>query len=269
MKTDSVFDKTNAQGHHTLAFLRQSPNASGALMGKLTTFVSCLFMMAVAVGCASTKVTSREELVTGQLPRPGHIWVYDFIATASDVPADSALAGQYDLGESETPQTVEQITTGKKLGSEMAVQLVKRIRGMGLPAENASTHTIPQINDVVIRGYLLSIEKGSAAKRFVVGFGAGGSELRTMVEGFQVTAQGPHKFGSETVDSSGNKTPGTALGVATLLTLANPAGLIIGGGVKAYGEATGSAKVEGRAKQSTKQIADVLKEQFRKAGWIK
>ena len=42
----------------------------------------------------TTKVTNREQLVTEKLPQPNQILVYDFSASAADVPADSAFAGQ-------------------------------------------------------------------------------------------------------------------------------------------------------------------------------
>jgi hypothetical protein len=45
--------------------------------------------------------------------------------------------------------------------------------------------TRPQINDILIRGYLVSIQEGSAAKRVAIGFGSGASELKTAVEGFR------------------------------------------------------------------------------------
>ena len=108
--------------------------------------------------------------------------------------------------------------------------------------------TTPQINDLVIRGYLLSIDEGSAAKRVAIGFGSGASELRVAVEGFQMTAQGLRKLGSGTTDSGGSKGPGGVLGVAALIATGNPVGLIIGTGVKVYGEESGSSTVEGRAK---------------------
>ena len=266
MKTDSILNKISTKGHRTVVFRGQSPNAPAAPPRKLATIVSCLFVMVVAAGCASTKVTSREQLVTGQLPRPDHIWVYDFVATASDVPANSALAGQHS--EHTTLQTDEQIATGREVGAQIAAELVELIRGMGLPGVQAVTGTTPQINDIVIRGYLLSIEEGSAAKRVAIGFGSGASELKVAAEGFQVTAQGLRKLGSGTLDSGGSKTPGGALGVAALIATGNPVGLIIGGGVKAYGEASGSSKVEGRAKQTAKEIADVLQKRFQEQGWV-
>jgi len=128
--------------------------------------LQCLFVLPVLAGCASTKITSRNESVIEQLPRPAHI------------------------------------------------------RDMGLPAEQA------------------------------------------------MTAQGLRKLGSGTTDAAGSKGPGGVLGLATLIATHNPAGLIIGTGVKVYKEESGSSTVEGRAKQTAKEIADVLKTRFQEQGWI-
>jgi len=217
-------------------------------------------------GCASTKVTEREQDVFGQLPRPSNIWVYDFVATHDDLPSDSVFAGQHDLDT--TPQTSEQIAEGKKLGNEIASELVGQIRNMGMPAEKATAGTVLQINDLVIRGYLLSMKEGDAKKRVAIGLGKGASELRTAVEGFQMTSQGLRKLGSGTVESGSGKTPGMAVGAATLLATHNPAGLIISTGMKVYGEESGKSTVEGRAKQTAEEIADALKERFKEEGWI-
>jgi hypothetical protein len=221
--------------------------------------------MLVIAGCASTKVTDRQQLVTGQLPRPDHILVYDFAATPAEVPAESALAGQHT--EHSAPQTAEQIATGRKVGDEVAKELVKEIRAMGMPAEHAYTAK-PQLNDIVIRGYLLSVDEGSAAKRVGIGLGSGASDLKVAVEGFQMTAQGLRKLGGGTSDAGGSKTPGAAVGIVSLLATHNPAGLIISTGMKVYGEKSGKSKIEGRADQTAKEIADILKKRFQEQGWI-
>ena len=228
---------------------------------------SCLFALVVVAGCASTTVTNRQALVNAKLPRPDHIWVYDFVATPADVPADSAIAGQ--TSEHSAPQTAEQIATGRQLGADIATQLVEQIRGMGLPAERASSRTTPQINDIVIRGYLLSIDEGSAVKRVAIGFGSGASELRTAVEGYQMTGRGLRKLGSGTVDSGASKTPGAAAPAAVAIASGNPVGLIVSSGMKVYGEASGSSTIEGRGEQTAKEIADQLKTKFEQQGWIK
>jgi len=120
----------------------------------------------------------------------------------------------------------------------------------------------------VFRGYLLSVDEGSAAKRVGIGFGSGASELKVAVEGFQMTAQGLRKLGSGDTDAAGSKTPGGAVGLVTLLATHNPAGLIISGGMKVYGEASGKSKIEGRAEQTAKEIADILKKRFQEQGWV-
>jgi hypothetical protein len=192
--------------------------------------------------------------------------VYDFAATPADVPGYSWLADQY-IGH-DTPQTAEQIATGRQLGAEIAAQLVQEILDMGLPAAQAWPGVAMEINDIVIRGHLISLKQGDAAERVAIGFGAGSSQLRTAVEGFQVTSQGLRKLGSGTLDSGSGKTPGAAVGLATLLATHNPAGLIVSTGMKVYGEESGKSTVEGRAKQTAKEIGDALKKRFQQEGWI-
>ena len=62
--------------------------------------------------------------------------------------------------------------------------------------------------------------------------------------------------------------PGAAVGAATFLATANPAGLIVSTGMRVYGEASGKSKIEGRAEKTAKEIADVLKSRFKEQGWI-
>jgi hypothetical protein len=224
--------------------------------------VLCFLVMIVAAGCASTKVTQQTQATSLKIPRPNHIWVYDFIATPSDAPANSDVALP-----SET-QTPEQIALGRQLGSQIAQELAAQIQEMGLPAAVASSATSPQIGDIVIRGYIITISEGSAVKRVAIGFGSGGSELTTAVEGFLMTDRGLTKLGSGTVESGGSKTPGGAVPAVVAIATGNPVGLIVSSGMKIYGEASGSAKVEGRAKASADEIAEQLKPRFEQQGWI-
>ncbi|HSB44514.1 MAG TPA: DUF4410 domain-containing protein [Nitrospira sp.] len=235
-------------------------------MQSFTRITVCVLALVVAAGCASTETSKRKILVTEKIPRPGHIWLYDFAATPAEIPTESALAGK--PVEHATPQTPEQVAAGRQMGALITTTLVEEINGMGLLAARASSGTKPQINDLVIRGYLLSIDEGDATKRVAIGFGSGASQLSVAVEGFQVTAQGLRKLGSGNVDAGGGKTPGGAVGVAALIVTGNPVGLIVGGGAKAYGEYSGSSKIEGRAKAIAKEIAEKLRPRFQQQGWI-
>jgi hypothetical protein len=227
-----------------------------------------LFALFATVGCVSAEITNRQQVATASLPKPAQIWVYDFAASPAELPADSALAGQPDLDT--TPQTADQLADGKALGAEIASNLVAQINQMGMTAREVPAGTQPQlkINDLVIRGCLISIQEGDKTKRMAIGFGKGASELKSAVEGFQVTDKGLLKLGSGQVDAKGSKAPGAALGVAGLIATHNPAGLIISGGMKVHNEKSGKSTVEGRATQTAKEIADALQQRFQEQGWM-
>ena len=200
------------------------------------------------------------------LARPNRIWVYNFIANPADMPADSSIRGS--ISAPSTPPTAEQLAEGRQLGELIAADLIADINAMGLSAVQAGPGSSPQVGDGVIRGYLVSVEGGSAVQRFVIGFGAGTSEMDTVVEGYAVTPQGWRKLGSGTLTSSGNKTPGMIVPAAVAIATANPIGLIVVGGAKIYSEASGRSGLEGRAKATADAIAEELKIRFRNRGWI-
>ena len=232
----------------------------------LSRTVSWVFALAVLAGCASTKVTDQTPMTSPGLARPNQIWVYDFIADPAQIPANSSIAS--DLSAPSTPPTAEELETGRQLGAAIAKDLVVDIQAMGLPAVQAGPGAAPQVGDGVIRGYLVSVQGGSAAKRFFVGFGAGTSEMDTVIEGFAVTPQGWRQLGSGTLSSAGNKTPGMFAPAAVMIATGNPIGLIVVGGMKIYGQASGKNTIEGRAKATADAIAEQLKVRFQDRGWI-
>ena len=225
-----------------------------------------LFAVIAIAGCASTSVTQQTPISSPGLARPNRIWVYNFAATPSDLPANSSIRGQVTAPS--TPPTAQQIATGRELGALIAKELVADIQEMGLSAVQAGPGSSPQVGDGVIRGYLVSVEAGGAVKRFVIGFGAGTSEMDTVVEGYLVTPQGWRKLGSGTLSSSGGKTPGMVVPAAVAIATSNPIGLIVVGGMKIYGEASGKNKLEGRAKATAAAIAEQLRIRFQDRGWI-
>jgi hypothetical protein len=229
-----------------------------------------LFACAMLAGCASTTVTRRTPMTARGLARPNQIWVYDFVAASSDMPTNSSLAGR--VGPPSKPFTPEEIEAGRKYGAMIAQELVKDIQAMGLPAIEAGPGSSPQIGDGVIRGYIVSMEGGGTGgfvKRMVIGFGAGTAEMDTVVEGYVMTSQGLLKLGSGTLTSSGNKSPGLVMPAAVAVATANPVGLIVVGGAKIYGAASGRSGLEGRAKSTADEIAAQLKIRFEDRGWIR
>jgi hypothetical protein len=222
-----------------------------------------LLAVLVVAGCASTQVTERERYEGAQLARPDRIIVHDFTADPADVPPESPFAGQ--MAGAPTP---EQLEVGRKLGAEVASRLVADLQGMGLPAVRAAGQPPPRPDDIVLRGYFVSVDEGKAGRRVLVGFGSGAAELRTAVEGYQMTAQGLRPLGRGEIRSEGGELPGMILPAAVLAATASPIGLIVGGAAKATGEVTGSETIEGAADRTAKEIAAQLRTAAEEQGWI-
>ncbi len=222
--------------------------------------------LVVLAGCAKTSVTQQTPMTDLGLARPKQILVYDFIADPADMPADSSIGSA--IGTPDIPPTAEQSATARQLGGLIAAELVSDIQAMGLPAAPGGRGTTPQVGDGVIRGYLVSAQGGGAAKRFIIGFGSGSSELDTVVEGYTMSPHGLRRLGSGTLSSSGGKTPGVVVPAAVAIASGNPVGLIVIGGIKLYREASGKNGLEARAKATADAIADQLKARFQDRGWI-
>jgi hypothetical protein len=228
--------------------------------------ISIFFALTVLAGCASTNVTQQTPMASPDLARPNQIWVHDFIADPARVPADASIGP--GVSAPSKPLTADELETGRRLSAIIAKSLVADIQAMGLPAVQAGPGAAPKVGDGVLRGYLVSVEGGSAGKRFVIGFSAGSSELDTVVEGYVMTAQGLRQLGSRTLSSSGSKTPGIIAPSAVAIATRNPIGLIVVGATKIYGEVSGSNTLEGRAKAIADAIAEQLRIIFRDRGWI-
>ena len=234
-------------------------------MRSLQRVASCLSVLVVAAGCASTTVTEQHYYAgTAKLARPDHIYVYPFAATPDDIPTWSAAAGRHAQ-----PRTAEELETGRKLGALVAKELVSEIQGMGLPGAVAGLQTPLQVNDLLFLGYFESIEKGSAGDRVTLGFGSGAAELRTAVEAYQMTKDGPRQLGSGKGTASGGQTPGLIVPAVVMVATANPIGLMAGGAARAQGEIAGKDTIEGMAKNTAKTIAERLRLRFKEQDWIR
>jgi hypothetical protein len=224
-----------------------------------------LLALALVVGCASTKVTERQAYEGEKLARPDRIIVRDFAATPADLPAGTTVATHAAGAASQTPEDIEE---GRKLGAEVAKQLVADLQGMGLPAVQAAGQPPAKVGDIVIQGSFVTVDEGSAGKRVLVGFGSGAADLRTVVEGYLMTDQGLRKLGGGEIGSESGETPGMVAPLAVAAATANPRGLLVVGGMKLHDEATGASTIEGRAKSTADEIAAQLKVAAQKQGWI-
>jgi hypothetical protein len=234
-------------------------------MQPLTRVAPAMLALAVLAGCASAKVTSTHPYTGAQLARPDRILVDDFGATAGDVPGDSALAAE---PTDAMPQTAQEAALGQKLGAEVAKQLALDLRDMGLPGVQAAGQAPAQPGDLVVKGFFYGVDQGSAAKRVLIGFGSGAADLRTAVEVYQATPDGLRSLAGGTTNSGSGKTPGMVAPLAVFAATANPIGLVVVGGIKAYGQLSGRTTIEGDAKRTADEIAARFKEGAERQGWI-
>ncbi len=229
-------------------------------MKPLDLAAASLIALLVLAGCASSDVTARRSYVGDEeIARPGRIIVHSFAATPGYIPADAAIAGQYDRRA--TPQSAQEVAVGRKLGDQVATRLVDEILKMGLPAERAGSGPPPQLGDLIIKGEFVSIDEGSRLKRMLIGFGAGAAELKTFVEGYQVTASGLRPLGSAEVEAGGGKMPGM------LVPIGIGASAAISGGLNVAQE-LGPESMRSAANRTAEEIAKVLEKAFKKRGWI-
>jgi hypothetical protein len=155
------------------------------------------------------------------------------------------------------------------LGDRVAVDLIRKIRAMGLRAERAGQGSPPMVGDALITGQFISIDKGDRTKRVVIGFGKGSGELLTYIEGVLVTPKGYRLLGSREVETKGGKKPGLALPAIIAVATDSPVGLIVNSALTVKGEKKGGGETwEGAADGTADEIAKELKRIFQGHGWI-
>ena len=259
--------------------------SSVSVMGKSPlTLLTALAVTCITISCAGTSVTGVQTYAENErLPKPDRIIVYDFAATPDDLPADDPILALYE--KPAKPQTADEVSLGRKLGAEVAEELVNDILKLGLPAELSKTGPPPGTKDLVIRGVFLSVEEGSRLKRVLLGFGVGAGELKTLVEIYQITAKGSRRaLVSEEIKATGGKLPGMLFAVA-LAVGAGPAGLAVspaaGTAAGSVGQATtvsggvnaakelGPESLRAAVKRTAKEITKALSKIFGQHGWIK
>ncbi len=236
-------------------------------MNKTTILGACLFTASLVVGCAGANVSNQQRNVaTDAIARPERVIVYDFASTHAAVPPDSAIAGLYR--QRTTPQTPEEIALGRSLGAKVSARLVEELNKSGIAATAAATGPVPLPGDAVIRGEFVTIDKGSRAKRMLIGFGAGSAGLETLVEGYVVTTRGLVPLGSAQIETSGGKKPGMLVPMGAGAAAGNVARSVAISGASNILQEGGSESLEGAAKRTAKEIAKVIVKAYKERGWL-
>src|SRR5262245_48674433 len=219
------------------------------------------------VGCARTSVENVQMVPGPPTPRPQVIVVHEFAVSAHQVALDTAPGSRLLQMVQGTPEFEQQQREGREVTRVLTEHLVKEIAKFGIPTVAASPGTPVTQPSAAVEGQILSVDEGNRLRRAVIGFGAGASEVRAVVQLYSVTAAGQRLIEDfyTTVKSSRKPGMGPMAGMGAATGRAAESAAVSAG----VGLATErSQTVEGDAANAAKTIAKQLGQMFVQQGWI-
>jgi hypothetical protein len=221
----------------------------------------------LATGCASTAVRPT-QMSAERLPKPDRVVVSDFAVAPQEVSLDRApgsrLAALFKGGTASDAQ----LQVGRSVASALSAELVKEIQALGLPAERAAAGAAVPPNSLAVQGQFVSIDEGNRLRRMVIGLGAGGSEVRTLVQVHDQAPDGLRLVAEFETKADSSRKPGMAetMGAGAAMSGIGAAAAASG----AVGVATELGdSVESDAQRTAKEIAKQLAQLFHQQGWVK
>src|SRR6185503_15982009 len=106
------------------------------------------------------------------------------------------------------PQSAEQAKVARSVAASFSEELVKALGKSGLPTER--TAHLPRIPErtLAIDGQFVSIDEGNRARRMVIGFGAGATEITAHVQVYMGMPAGPLVVREFQTKAESSKKPG-------------------------------------------------------------
>jgi hypothetical protein len=221
-------------------------------------------ILGTAGGCASTDVRTETTDISGPLPRPDRVLVYDLRVSPEEVQLDQGISARVAEAAKGTSRTEQEIATGRKVAGTLSKHLVKEIQNLGFDAERAFGRRLQENNDLAIEGYFLSIDEGNRTERVVIGLGAGRTDVQAEVAVYQSCLLRERLA----VDAKSGLKPGMAETMGAGAAAGNLATSAVMSAGMAGASETFGADVEADAARAAKKIAERLKVFFAREGWI-
>lgn len=223
-------------------------------------FIGIAVLAFVGCGTASVNTTKRTEK---PLPKPDKVVVHNFAVSAAEVTLDEGAMATAVRNSKNRDISDEEQRIGHAVADRLSSALVDELQGQGIPATRAGKSVKVSPTTLELTGQFLTIDEGNQTARVWLGFGMGGTDLRTRVQAWQnkkMVAEG------ETVAKSGLK-PGmlTSLGVGAAASTAVP--VVAGAATTGFSE-TLTATVEADAKRTAKEVAKRVKKAYQERGWM-
>jgi hypothetical protein len=216
-----------------------------------------------AIACAQTDVDVTRRTLS-DLPQPDRVLVRDFALTRADVELDGGLGPSMMRAIEGEVESEDAKMVGRKAADSLADELTKELVKKGIPAERGDRSTPLSRSTAVIVGQFVTLDEGNQTLRTLVGFGLGGSEVRTRMRVYQgglVVAE---------ADTSANS--GYKPGAAVTLGAGAAAGTAATAAAVAAGTTTVSevfmTSVDAGARRTAREIADEIEKAYKKRGWL-
>jgi Domain of unknown function (DUF4410) len=233
--------------------------------------VLALLASGPVTGCGSAKVKPlKANSALEPFPRPDRVLVYDFAVSPDEVSLNSGPLARLRHSMSDKSQTEEELKVGREVASALSGGLVKHISDLGLPAERVSSTQPAMDGTLTIEGQFVSIDEGNRLRRMVIGFGAGNTEVKTMVQVYRGTAHGPHLVQEFETTAAGSKMPGMGPMMGVGAAARGAVGLGTAAGASGAARTAGEFRntVEGVAERTAAVLAKHLAQFFAAQGWI-
>ncbi len=229
--------------------------------GKMGKYLVAELALAVLSGCAKAYVTPTRT--AGPLPKPDMIVVNDFAVTAAEVKLDQGVMQKAMRDSSSRAVSEEESAIGHLVANKLSESLVKYLRDSGIAATRAGWQVNPSSTTVFLTGQFITIDEGNQTARNWVGFGFGGTQLRTriqLVQGGMLVAEG------ETSTRSSLK-PGMLVSGGAAAASESVVPLVVGGTAMVVNE-TYRGTIEADAARTAEKVAERIKKAYQERGWL-
>lgn len=215
----------------------------------------CLFVFGSAsFGCRSAEVTLVRGYDGPPVPQPVAVYLYDFDTDETEIHLSDEKRSPQEIAR----QVAQGLSTA--LEQEMKDHDIRVVRQSG-PLR------VPE-GGLAIHGDLVKLDEGSRAKRVLVGFGYGATQLDTRARLYLRGKAGPEKIAEYKTTSASGPKPGilTTLPVGMAIQGVSLVVIAINAATATLGEV--NSTVSGDAEETAEEWAEVLIEFFQQQGWI-
>ncbi len=229
---------------------------------------TALIMTSILAGCASTDAeVTKSNAANTRLPYPSQILVYDFAISPSEVSPDSIAAGRLSGAGDDPYETAEREYLERQVAAIVADGVASELRELGLPATRWRGAPPAGTNIYAIEGQFLTIDEGNALRRMIIGFGAGGTEVRTLVQAYYISGGRKSLLGEAEVSAESSNKPGLAatIPVGAAVTSVGTAAAVQSG-IGVISEM--NTDVQEGAEDTAEAIVELLKPRMEDHGWI-